>query len=281
MKILMIGKGYVGERCLGAWGSEVVLAGKRVHTVEDALELIDLHKPDAVFNAAGVRGKPNVDWCETHQLETVVGNTILPLIIAEACQKRNVYLLHIGSGCVFYGESPDKKGWKEDDFGNPSAVYSRAKYAADLALSVLPNVGIARIRMPMDYIPSSFNIIDKLAFYDQIVDVENSLTVIEDMISVFYQLIEKKAPGIFHVVNPGTIKHREIIALYNEFVDPNKKPTWITEDELVAKGLVSKKRSTNKLQSLRLAEYGITMREAHEAARETMRRYAEELKKTV
>ena len=63
---------------------------------------------------------------------------------------KGVYFLHIGSGCIYYGDSPDPAGWKEDDFENPIPVYSRAKYAADLVLSTLPNVGIARIRLPID-----------------------------------------------------------------------------------------------------------------------------------
>jgi UDP-glucose 4,6-dehydratase len=274
MKILIIGKGYVGSRCAEAWKDEVIVADKRIYSVEDVLSLLEQYQPDAVLNAAGVRGKPNVDWCETHQLETINGNTKLPIMIAEACQKKNIYLLHIGSGCVFYGDSPDPKGWKENDFANPIAVYSKAKYAADLALSTLSNVGIARIRMPMDYVPSSFNIIDKLAQYDKIIDVENSLTVIEDMIEVFYRLLQKKASGIFHVTNPGTLKHREIIELYKEFVDPNKNPVWITEEEMVREGMVAKMRSTNTLHSENLEKIGIRMREVHEAARETMQKYS-------
>src|SRR6185437_11177549 len=97
-------------------------------------------------------------------------------------------LLHIGSGCVFYGESPDPKGWKEYDFANPISYYSKCKYAADLMLGTLPNVGVARIRVPLDDQPYPGNIIDKLAAYPKIIDVENSLTVILDMIKVFYQL---------------------------------------------------------------------------------------------
>ncbi len=280
MKILIIGAGYVGKKCLDTWKDEAVLAETKIYSTEDALNLLNKHQPDVVLNAAGVRGKPNVDWCETHQLETIQGNTKLPIMIAEACQQKNIYLLHIGSGCVFYGESPDPKGWKEDDFANPLAVYSKAKYAADLALSTLPNVGIARIRMPMDEIPSSFNIIDKLAAYEKIIDVENSLTVIEDMVNVFYQLLQKHAAGVFHVTNPGVLKHREIIELYKEFIDESINPTWITPEEMVKDGLVKKMRSNNKLQSENLEKLGITMREVHEAARETMIKYAVYKKKS-
>ncbi|MCL5785017.1 MAG: sugar nucleotide-binding protein [Patescibacteria group bacterium] len=278
MKILIVGNGFVGNRCAHEW-KDSQLSSKHIDKVEDALEILDEYKPDAVLNAAGVRGKPNVDWCETHQMETILGNTQLPIILAQACQTRGTYLLHIGSGCVFYGPSPDPKGWKEDDFGNPVAVYSRCKLAADLTLSTLPHVGIARIRMPMDYLPSPYNIIDKLATYEKIIDVENSLTVVEDMVEVFYQLLQKKACGIFHVTNPGTIKHKEIVALYEKLVGPTRVREWVSEEDLVRMGLAKKVRSTNILQSANLEKIGIWMRPAKEAARATMERYAQEKKK--
>ncbi len=276
MKILIIGAGYVGKRCHKDW-SDSVLSAERINSKEDVLKLIDEHQPDAVLNAAGVRGKPNVDWCEDHPLETMLGNTKLPITIAEACQERNIYLLHIGSGCIFYGDSPhEDKRWREGDMGNPTEVtYSRAKWAADLVLSTLPKVGIARIRMPIDHIPSPNNMIDKLASFPKVIDVENSVTIVDDMVDVFYQLLEKKAEGIFHVTNPGILKHREIIDLYEELVDPTHTNEWITNDDLVKQGLATKGRSNNFLASENLASIGIEMREVHVGMRDTMEKYAE------
>lgn len=278
MKILIIGNGFVGARCAEEW-SDAVVSDTMIHTVEDVRAMLNEHKPDAVLNAAGVRGKPNVDWCEDHQMETILGNTQLPILIAQACQEKSVYLLHIGSGCIFYGNSPHEDlAWREEDFGNPLPVYSRAKWAADLVLSTLPNVGIARIRMPIDSKPSAGNLIEKLASFEKVIDVENSVSIIEDMIATFRQLLEKKAEGIFHVTNPGTIKHKEIIALYEEFVDPTHRNEWISNDDLVAQGLATKGRSNNFLHSENLEAIGIHMRDVHEAMRDTMMKYAQHKK---
>ncbi len=273
MKILIIGNGFIGARCRSAW-DDAVLSEEKIHTTEDVAKILDAHQPDAVINAAGVRGKPNVDWCETHQLETIVGNTKLPILIAEACQKKGVYLLHIGSGCIFYVDSPEPGGWKEDDFGNPIPVYSRAKYAADLVLSTLPNVGIARIRIPTDSIPGPHNLIDKLAGFKKVIDVENSITVVDDMVDVFHELLNQKATGIFHVTNPGVIKWREVITLYERYVDPSHTNEWISNDDLVKQGLAVKGRSNNRLQSNNLEQLGIMMREVHEAVEDVMKKYA-------
>lgn len=278
MKILIIGNGMIGKRCHAAW-SDSVMAEERVTSVADVLTLLEKHRPDVVLNAAGVVGKPNVDWCETHQLETIQGNTILPILIAEACQKKNIYLLHIGTGCIFYGYSADPKGWKENDFANPLAVYTRSKYAADLTLSTLPNVGIARIRMPTDSVPSPANLINKIVSYPKVVDVINSITIVDDMITVFHQLLEQKASGIFHVTNPGAIRHKDIIDLYKEFIDPKHIKEWISAEELVMCGLAKKTRSNNILQSENLEKFGIKMRDVKTAMRDTMQKYAANLLK--
>ncbi|PJA45384.1 hypothetical protein CO174_03615 [Candidatus Uhrbacteria bacterium CG_4_9_14_3_um_filter_50_9] len=279
MKILIFGKGYMGQRCAENWGEEAVISEVLVETKKDALDEINRVKPDVVFNAAGVKGKPNVDWCEDHQLETIRGNTVMPIVLADACAEAGIYMLHMGSGCIFYGESPhEDNAWREDDFGNPRPVYSRTKWAADLVLSTLPHVGIARIRMPIDWMPAPGNLINKLASYPKIIDVENSVTILDDMIDVFHQLLDKRATGIFHVTNPGTMKHRDLIALYEELVDPSHKNEWISNDELVSQGLASKGRSNNFLHSENLEKAGITMRPIKEALRDTMEQYAQALK---
>lgn len=274
MKVLIFGKGFVGNRCASAW-SDAVLSDVRVNSKEDALAEIRRVQPDAVLNAAGVKGKPNVDWCDANQAHTINGNTVMPIHLAAACQEAGVYLLHVGSGCIFYGDSPHPdKAWREDDFGNPRPTYSRAKYAADLVLSTLPNVAIARIRMPIDHVPNPGNLLQKLAAYPKVIDVENSITVVDDMVSVFRQLMEKKAPGIFHVTNPGTARHTEILGLYKELVDPDHSCEWIKEEDLVKQGLATKARSNNFLASERLKEFGIAMRDVHEALRDTVEKFA-------
>ncbi len=275
MKILILGKGYLGQRCADAWGEEAEISQVRITSIDAALQEIDRVKPDAVLCTIGVKGTPNVDWCETHQRETIEGNVIVPLWVAFACQQRGIYMLHMGSGCIFYGDSshPDK-AWRENDFGNPLPTYSRSKWAADLTLSTLPNVGIARIRMPIDHQSNPGNLLEKIAKYPKVIDVENSITVIDDMVNVFYALMQKRAPGIFHVTNPGSIKHREILKLYKELIDSTHTCEWISNDELVAQGLASKGRSNNLLASERLAEFGITMRPVHEAVLDTVQKFA-------
>jgi hypothetical protein len=91
-------------------------------------------------------------------------------------------------------------------------------------------------------------------------------------------MIEKRAQGVFHVVNEGTMKHRDLIALYNEIVDPTHTNEWISNDELVKLGLAAKGRSNCILQNTRLKEIGIEMRPISVALRDCMEKYAAALK---
>lgn len=274
MKILIFGKGWIGSRMAETWQHEAVISSARIDDKAAILAEIEKHHPDVVVNAAGKAGVPNVDWCETHPLETMRSNTIAALILAETCQEKGVYMLHLGTGCVFYGPSPSEGGWKEDDFANPEAIYTRTKYATELILSRLPNVAVIRFRMPIDYIPSSKNLINKLVRYPKVIDVENSVTILEDLISTCHQLMEKRAAGVFHVVNSGTMHHRALLDLYRKYVDPTHTCEWITEQDLVTQGLATKKRSNNIMQSPNLEALGIKMRPIMEALEETMQKYA-------
>lgn len=271
MKILVFGPGFLGHRLAKDLGATLSKADITDRAAVDAA--LREHAPDAVVNAAGKTGKPNVDWCESHQHETYRGNVQGPLVLADACAAAGKYLLHLASGCIFYGPSPSPGGWREDDFANPTAFYSRTKYAADLVLSRLPNVGIARLRMPIDGEPGSRNLITKLAAYKSVVDVENSVTVVEDLVHVVRALAEKRGTGIFHVTNPGTMRHRDLLSLYTEIVDPKHTYELIGEDALVSRGLAVKARSNCVLSSGRLAEAGITMRPIEVALRDAMVKY--------
>ena len=273
MSILVFGPGFLGHKVAATVPGAVL---STVDIGDEAAVRAELARvrPRAVINAAGKTGKPNVDWCETHPVETYRSNVTGALTLAGVCQTELVHLVHLASGCIFYGDSPAPGGWREDDFANPSAVYSRSKYAADLVLSTLPNVAIARLRMPIDSAPGPRNLITKLAAYPQVIDVENSVTVVDDLMTVLAELVERRATGVFHVVNPGTMRHRDLLALYKEFVDPDHQVTLVTPEQLLAQGAIAKARSNCILSSQRLEAIGIHMRPIDVALRDCMQRYA-------
>lgn len=278
MTTLVFGAGFLGERLAQSLPQATLARGVDISDREAVIAALRANKPTSVVNAAGKTGRPNVDWCEDHRVETARSNVIGPLVLAEACAQVDAHLVHLASGCIFYGPSPSPGGWREDDFANPSAFYSRTKYAADLVLSQLPNVAIVRLRMPIDTVPGARNLITKLANYAQVVDVENSVTIVPDLVDVLRGLVERCATGVFHATNPGPVRHAQLLALYRQFVDPGHRFTLIAEDQLVSRGLTTRARSNCILASSRLESLGLTMRPSEVALPDVFRRYAAALK---
>jgi dTDP-4-dehydrorhamnose reductase len=270
---LILGAGFLGNTLASTLPNATLV---KVDIADKAAVAAALRQyaPKAVVNAAGKTGRPNVDWCETHQHETSRSNVAGAVVLAEACAEAKAHLIHMGSGCIFYGDSPSPGGWREEDFANPTSFYSRSKYAADLLLSRMDHVAIVRLRMPISERPDPRNLITKLAGYTRVVDVENSVSIVEDLVAVISALIERRATGVFHGTNPGSMRHRDLLALYKQYVDPDHKVELITETELLSSGLVSKARSNCVLASPRLEQMGISMRPIAVALEETMRAYA-------
>ena len=100
--ILVFGNGWIGNKFIERY-PEARMSIAIIEKPSDLAEILDREKPDAVLNCAGLTGTPNVDWCETHQLETAMANTWLPILMSNECAKLNIHFTHLSSGCIFYG----------------------------------------------------------------------------------------------------------------------------------------------------------------------------------
>lgn len=272
MKYLIFGKnGWLAQKF------NDLLEGSEVSDV-DITDLgavrkeLDEKKPEVVINAAGRTGRPNIDWCEEHKLETVAGNVTGPLNILQACEERKIYWVHLGSGCIFQGSGPNGEGFKETDEANPPSFYSWTKYWADSILKHFP-ILIARLRLPIDIEPNPRNLIDKLVKYPQVIDNENSVTVIPDFLDAVKKLIDEKRIGIYHITNPGAIKPSEIMELYKEIVDSKHQFKVISDEDLYKQKLATAKRSNCVLNADKLEKEGIKLKPIKERIVEVMKEY--------
>jgi UDP-glucose 4,6-dehydratase len=93
---------------------------------------IESTKPSHVFNAAGVTGRPNVDWCESHKIETIRANVMGTLTLADVCKQSNLLLVNFATGCIFEYDNSHQLGsgigFKEEDTPNfVGSYYSKTK----------------------------------------------------------------------------------------------------------------------------------------------------------
>jgi 3,5-epimerase/4-reductase len=245
--------------------------------------IIDRFRPDVIVNCVGKTGRPNVDWCESHKEETTWANTTLPLIIADVCGKKNIHMIQMGSGCIYFGGSPYRgeissskdPGWRETDFANPLSFYSKTKYACDLMLGEMPHVTTLRVRMPVSDQDTPRNLINKLRGYSKIIDIPNSMTFMNDLARCVDWAAHNRPGGIFHVVNPQPTTAARIMKEFQKYV-PEHQFEIIGEHELGQ--LTTAKRSNCILNGDKLRDAGFKMSHTEDTLAVCMASYVKNMR---
>lgn len=247
--------GLVGE-ILKQQGATWEYGTARLENRDAILADIERVKPTHILNSAGVTGRPNVDWCEDHKIETIRANVIGTLNLADVCFQNNIHLTIFATGCIFHYDDKFPQGsgigFKEDDEPNfTGSYYSKTKALVEGMLRNYPNVLVLRVRMPIvgDLVyPRNF--ITKIIKYDKVIDIPNSMTVLPELLPMAVEMAKRNLTGIMNYTNPGAISHNEILQLYKDYVDPEFTWSNFTVEEQ-AKVIVAP-RSNNLLDTARL-----------------------------
>lgn len=187
---------------------------------------IDRVKPTRVINAAGITGRPNVDWCETHKLETIRANVLGSINVADVCLLNNLHLTYFGTGCIFHYDDKftieSGIGFKESDSPNfTGSYYSFTKAMVENLLKEYPNVLTLRVRMPIvEDLLYPRNFVTKIIMYQKVVNIPNSMTVLPELLPLSIEMSKRKLTGIMNFTNPGAISHNQVLDLYKEYIDP-------------------------------------------------------------
>ncbi|KAF5827681.1 hypothetical protein DUNSADRAFT_251 [Dunaliella salina] len=231
---LIFGKtGWIGQLVGGLlqeMGAKFEYATARLEDRSAVLADIERVKPTHVLNAAGLTGRPNVDWCESHKVETIRVNVVGCLTLADVCLTKNIHMTYYGTGCIFHYDDNfpmnSGKGFKENDQPNfTGSYYSYSKAIVESLLKEYPNVLTLRVRMPI--VPDLVyprNFITKIIKYDKVVNIPNSMTVLPELLPYSIEMAKRKLTGIMNYTNPGCISHNEILELYKQYIDPEF--TW-------------------------------------------------------
>jgi dTDP-4-dehydrorhamnose reductase len=270
MKIMTLGNGFVSRHL-----PYDKITNRIYPDPQDIDWVLSKHKPDVLVNCIGRVGFPNVDWCDRNRTETYMVNVILPGLISSWCQKHDVHLIHLSSGCIFYDRSPNyignvEYGWKESDHANPQSYYSKSKYACDLMLGDLPSTTLLRLRMPISYHNDSRNLINKLIGYQQVIDIPNSMTFMSDLVRGIDWAAKQSRFGIYHMTNPDPLTAADIMREYQKYV-----PSHIFQiiDQVKLNRLTIAKRSNCLLNTDKLTSSGFYMTPSRQALQDTMRIY--------
>ena len=235
------------------------------------------HKPDFLINAAGYTGKPNVDACEDNKAECLFGNAILPGIIRRACEENEIPWGHVSSGCIYQGRRPDGSCWTEEDSPNfsfqspPCSFYSGAKALGEEELGEAASCYVWRLRVPFNHEVSKRNYLMKILTYDRLLDVENSLSQVDDFVAATLACWEKRVPfGIYNVTNPGAVTTRKVVEMIKEEGLSEKEFTFFESEEQFMQQVARAPRSSCALDASKLTGVGIKLRSVEDAIRESL-----------
>jgi len=314
--ILLLGaSGYIGQ----AFARELQVRGEVFTALsrkeldysrfDPLLKYLRETKPAFVLNAAGYTGKPNVDACEIAKADTLLGNTLLPQTIAQACAATSIPWGHVSSGCIYSGakialdnkvavekdlstpkylELAEKnpspiRGYTETDTPNfsfrepPCSFYSGTKALAEEVIKGLGNSYIWRLRIPFDQYDNGRNYLTKIQRYAKVYDNVNSISHREDFVRACLDLWKLRAPfGTYNVTNPGFVTTHQVVELIEKILKPGRSFEFWKNDAEFYRVAAKTPRSNCVMDVSRLLVAGVQIRPVQEALEHSLRNWVPE-----
>lgn len=305
--VLVFGaRGWIGKQFVDlvhARGIDVHGAVTRVGRDSDAMVEAEIVRmaPTHVFSLLGRTWGPGcgtIDYLEggsPERLRDNVGDNLgAPVTLAIICARHGIHFTYLGTGCIFkYDEAHPMPshdagsaleadqtgslaGFTEDDDANFfGSSYSVVKGITDRILRNMAKDGhvlVARIRMPVGDERSHRDFATKIATYDHVVDIPNSLTVLHTLLPCLLQFALDQRVGTINLVNPGPVSHLAVLRMYRDEVDATHVPKVFSVEEQAA--VIKGDRSNCALSTDKLREWCPSVPSAIEATRDALCRQA-------
>jgi len=222
--------GYLGKevvKALRAAGRSVIGAeqGLRLSHQEAIRDLITRSGAKYVVCAAGISGKPTIQWSEEHEPETFETNMLDSCNLIRLCRDAGVHLTYLGSGLVYSSASatkvdsiaateadamPTLPRTEEEEPDLVAKVYCRYRVMLEQVIRRVYKDDLLYLRI---IYPCTFDGHPKCFFQKMLGRTSNvnnvgvSLTVVPDLFPLLPRLIEeRRATGIVNFVNQGAVK---------------------------------------------------------------------------
>lgn len=185
-------------------------------------QFITIEEPDIIINTIS---NSNPNYCEENQKETLDINVEFIKKIFELTTKKKIKLIQFSTDYVFNG---NKGKYIETDIPEPINYYGYSKYISEKI--VLQNSLNVVIRTSLVYGKNQkskfFNFIfdnmkngKKIGVYN---DIFFSPTLVDDISTAVYKIIEKSLNGIFHVAGPDCVSKYEFAQKIADVFDFDK-----------------------------------------------------------
>jgi 3,5-epimerase/4-reductase len=213
IETLILGSsGFLGSQLL-KYVPNSIGSSTRLENIEEELRFL---KPKHVISAAGISGKPTIDWCESNKEETLHVNLTQQLHLIQTCKNHGIHLTILGSAMVYDG---DKYFTEEDEPNYDTLFYSYVRVQLENIIRKVyqGDVLYLRIIYPVtgDDNPKCF--LNKLRLRrNNIHDANVSVTVVPSLFPHLQSLITKKIVGILNFTNDGCVSLGNIMDICKE-----------------------------------------------------------------
>lgn len=258
-------KGFIGSHIyeeLKIKNKKVLGLSNRMEDIKGIKSLIQFYKPKYFINCAGLTGTPNVEWCNSHQKETLMTNVINQINILNMCNEYNVHCTIIGSGMIFKpsiynsnGTANVKYSISNGDLCDNNHYYSRCRILLEDQIKPFKNYLYLRINYPFsNKIENEKNLLHKLLFkYSHIENVALSVTNLNALIPILPVMIENQEIGIFNFVNKNKINMYDLYLWAKEKYSRDSKYVRLMEkyESNSVSNLVNNSKSKTKIETKR------------------------------
>lgn len=276
MWLIFGSRGWIGQQfceLLRKDGINYECSAYRMDNLQAIETELESKRPSRVISFIGRTHGPGcstIDYLEQGRpqlIENVRDNLFAPVGMAILCSQLGIHFTYLGTGCIFTypdmpapGMKPDTQAaFKEEDEPNFfGSGYSIVKGFTDRLMHLFGNEILnLRIRMPITKdLSHPRNFIYKIVHYSKICSIENSMTVLDDLLPVMLDMIKNGKTGTYNLCNPGTISHNTILDMYKHYIDPAFTYQNFTLEEQAQ--ILKADRSNNLMDTTKLeSEYDV------------------------
>ncbi len=267
-----------GHDPLGTYMEEFAARGLVRLNLSDLYATVKLlrdRKPATVLLAAAMT---SVDGCESHLDQAKIVNADAPREIAKACATLGSRLVLFSTDYVFDGR---KGSYAETADPKPINVYGRTKLEGEraalaahpgaLVIRTSANFGWNRMRAKENSVTWVLGRLRKGEAVPLFTDQRISPSYVPEVARLMFELLDRKAKGVFHVATRPSLTRYEIgEAVCEVFRLPKKllQKSRLEDADLVAKRPRDSSLSTRKLERF-LHRKPLTFRDSLKDMRET------------
>ncbi len=217
--------------------------------------LLDEARPEAVVHCAAIA---DIDACEANPDAAHRANAVMPRLIADACHRRNIRLVHISTDAVFSGRKT--RAYTEEDTPDPLGVYGITKLEGENAvLQAYPAASVFRVNFygwsvtgRRSLAEFFVNHLAQGATINGFTDVRFCPMFVGQLAGVIFKALAERLPGLYHVVGAQSMtKYQFGVEIAHKFDLPERliSPQSINTSSLTARRSHNLWLSTNKIST--------------------------------